>query len=182
MQLSWRPAVDHLPGSRVAVVAVSAGLAPRRAGPRGREGAICPAPGCSCRSPRGTAREPARCPAAPGHGHAGPSLAGAQWPEWTPALDFPQGIYSLSHATAQTGCVSGASLCLLVFSVYTACMERDWGIPCPSGSCGDTQEPVTATPPHRAAPGLSPNPVPRDLCHGEGDDCRLNFYFSYVCQ
>lgn len=48
MQLSWRPAVDHLPGSRVAVVAVSAGLAPRRAGPRGREGAICPAPGCWC--------------------------------------------------------------------------------------------------------------------------------------
>lgn len=36
MQLCWRPAVDHLPGSRVAVVAVSAGLAPRRAGPRGR--------------------------------------------------------------------------------------------------------------------------------------------------
>lgn len=66
MQLSWRPAVDHLPGSRVAVVAVSAGLAPRRAGPRGREGAICPAPGCSCRTPRGTAREPARCPGPPG--------------------------------------------------------------------------------------------------------------------
>lgn len=47
MPLSRPPPVDHLPGSRVAVVAVSAGLAPRRAGPRGREGAICPAPGCS---------------------------------------------------------------------------------------------------------------------------------------
>lgn len=45
MQLSWRPPVDHLPSSRVAVVAVSAGLAPRRAGPPRPGGSHLPSPG-----------------------------------------------------------------------------------------------------------------------------------------
>lgn len=36
---------------------------------------------------------------------------------------------------------------------------------------------MTATPSHRAAPGLGPKPVPHDLRHSEGDDCHLHLYF-----
>lgn len=117
MQLSWRPAVDHLPGSRVAVVAVSAGLAPTRAGPRGPEepSARPRAVGAELRGARPGSQPAAR---GLGHGHAGPGLPGPRWPQWAAALNFLQGICSLCRATIQTGCVSGASLCLLVFSVY----------------------------------------------------------------
>lgn len=44
MQLSWRPPVDHLPGSWVAVVAVSAGLTPRGVGPLWPGGSHLPSP------------------------------------------------------------------------------------------------------------------------------------------
>lgn len=130
MQLSWRPAVDHLPGSRVAVVAVSAGLAPRRAGPRGRE-----EPSARPRAVRAALRGgrpgASPLPSGPGHGHGGPG-----WPAWAAALRFLQGVCSLSHATTLTACVSGVSLCLLVFSLYAVCTAGVWDFSCPQGAVG----------------------------------------------
>lgn len=141
MQLSWRPAVDHLPGSRVAVVAVSAGLAPRRAGPRGREGAICPAPGCSCCSRRGPALEPALpaapCPLPPPR--APTPTPGRAWPGLSarngqPGWVLCGGFARSPNAATQTGCVHGASLSLPLF---TPCVwGRDRDTSCPSGAVG----------------------------------------------
>ena len=126
MQLSRRPPADHLPGSRDAVVAVSAGLAPRRGGPAaGREPSARP----RAVPAAGPAREPARCPTA--HACVWLTTARARWPKWAAVLYFLQGIYLLSFTSLQTGCVFGASLCLRVFGVYLVCTQRCWEILCP---------------------------------------------------
>lgn len=127
MQLSWRPPVDHLPSSRVAVVAVSAGLAPRRAGPPWPGGSHLPGPGLFVLHATGAGPGASPLPDSLwGTAPCGRSWPGLSGPNGQPCFIFCR-VFACSPLPPHKPVVVLEHLCACMHLGFTWCACRETG-------------------------------------------------------
>jgi len=91
---------------------------------------------------------------------------------------FPAGhLLALLHLSANWLCFWSIFVPACVWGLLGVHTEV-LGNPLSSREIGDTEEPVTSTPSHTAAPRLSSATVPHDLYQSEGNDSHLHFCFG----
>lgn len=127
MQLSWRPPVDHLPSSRVAVVAVSAGLAPRRARPPRPGGSHLPSPGLFVPHAAGAGRGASPLPGSPwGTATCGRSRPGLSGQNGQLCFLFCR-VFARSPSPPHKLVVVSEHLCACTCLGFTWCACRETG-------------------------------------------------------